>query len=1159
MAKTQSERPVSVDTPLGEDVLLLAQFAGEEYVSRPFEYRLIVLSEDYDISFDDIVGRNVAVRMNMAGNNTRYFNGFVSRFVQTGQIGGMSRYSATLVPWLWFLSRTSDCRIFQEKSVPEIIKEVFEDNGFTDFKDELNGEYPARNYCVQYRETDFNFVSRLMEDTGIYYYFEHEDDRHVMILADSLASHVPFPGYESLSYLARSRGSTEVEHIRDWRVRKEVKTGNYVHEDYDFTNPRKRLEASAQMERAHAMSDFEVYDYPGHYNELRDGEEWAQVRLEELQARHEVVEGEADARGIAPGFTFQLQDHPREDQCREYLVLSTTHEYVSDEFEGGEQPPGEGPLYSCSFRAMDAREQYRPPRIAPKPLVEGPQTAIVVGKEGEEIWTDEYGRVKVQFHWDRYGESDENSSCWVRVSQVWAGTKWGAQHIPRIGQEVVVDFLEGDPDRPIIIGRVYNRECMPPYKLPENDNLSTIKSNSTKDAEGFNEIRFDDKEGGEQIFVHGERNIDIRAKNDYYETNQGSRFVRVGNDGGEHNSGDYNTHVSRDVNYHVGRNGYCHIEGQYNETVSKDVVQHHKQDHKIYISGTIATNATESITETTDLISAKSDVILVEGSREIQARGRTVNIEAGSTLNLRANRINLEGSAAVSLKVGGNFVVIDQSGVSIRGTLVRLNSGGSANSAEKAKGAKEMPEGEVILPVEAASADDGRPGEAGDVRGRQQDRETAAVERQKASNYNPPPPEPETEAPVVDGGEEEEEKPVPLPVSDEPCGIAALNVECEHGRKPGPSNELQVVPSRGGSEDQVTLEWGFGEVTLGARISKVSGGEEEVLANVETNSGSKDGEILRTEQSGPPPSDGWEQGGKNNYVLSSPQQTPISPSKCTPHHYYIHGRGCDDVHQTVTVEAFPADQSTYELRLEGLKEVVKQANKALEMIFKKSWGPVDFNVKIKEPSGHLTVSTGWDEHTDWRAFYGIQADAGLDPVFGLDFSFQVSLAKVASNVGLGSIGIPPPVSSWIGDHLGDYIADILAAVGVGPQLSIKGGMERKIFTSGEKEDDGKCTVELQGEVYAHITGRLGNEVIAGVEMRGKASSGLNQVGDITLKEEAVYAGIKIVCPGLEFELSFAVKACKMTIKSINKKWQPIDEFDVWPRDGAAERKLMSLE
>jgi type VI secretion system secreted protein VgrG len=263
-------------------------------------------------------------------------------------------------------------------------------------------------------------------------------------------------------------------------MEQEVKTGTYAHNDYDFTNPKKRLLASSRQQRPNNMSDFELYDYPGHYTQFKKGEDWAKVRIEELQARHQVVQGQSDARGIAPGYTFTLSNHPRSDQNKAYLVFSASHEYVSEEFQGGDLPAGEGDLYSCTFRAIDEREPYRAPRLTPKPLVEGPQTAVVVGKAGEEIWTDQYGRVKVQFHWDRYGKSDENSSCWVRVSHGWAGGKWGAIYLPRIGQEVIVEFLEGDPDRPIITGRVYNGQNMPPYELPAQKTKSTLKSNSSK-------------------------------------------------------------------------------------------------------------------------------------------------------------------------------------------------------------------------------------------------------------------------------------------------------------------------------------------------------------------------------------------------------------------------------------------------------------------------------------------------------------------------------------------------------------------------------------------------------------------------------------------------------------------------------------------------------
>ena len=459
MAQLQTVRPVEIITPLGDDVLLFHRMTATEELDK-----------------------------------TRYFNGFVSRFSQEGTFDDFNAYSVTVHPWLWFLTRTADCRIFQEKKVPDIIKEVFREHGFTDFEETLSGSYRIWEYCVQYRETDFNFVSRLMEQEGIYYYFKHEINKHILVISDSVSSHEAYPGYEKLPYFPPDEHlRRERDHIYDWNISQEVQPGVYALNDFDFTRPKANLEVKASVKREHARATMEIYDYPGEYPDTGDGENYVRARIEELQAEHEQVHGQANARGLAVGSLFELTDYPREDQNREYLIVSATHQVESDAYSSG-SGSGAEEVYSCSFTALHSKQPYRPARTTPKPMVQGPQTAIVVGPSGEEIYTDKYGRVKVSFHWDRNSKSDENSSCWVRVAQVWAGTKWGGIQIPRIGQEVIIEFLEGDPDRPIITGRVYNNDNMPPNDLPASATQSGIKSRSSKggNADKFNEIRFDD-------------------------------------------------------------------------------------------------------------------------------------------------------------------------------------------------------------------------------------------------------------------------------------------------------------------------------------------------------------------------------------------------------------------------------------------------------------------------------------------------------------------------------------------------------------------------------------------------------------------------------------------------------------------------------------------
>ena len=513
----QQERTLSISTPLGEDVLLLRSMSAREQLGTLFEYELELISEDLNISYADLLGKPATVKLRRFDDQERYFNGLVNSFSQVGFDGSAAVYNATLVPWTWFLTRTADCRIFQEKTVPDIIKDIFREHGFTDFEESLSGSYRQWIYCVQYRETDFNFISRLMEQEGIYFYFKHEDGKHTLVLADSYSAHSTVPGYEEIPFYPPDETALrERDHVTDWSVVQAVQPGVFAHTDFDFTAPRKNLLAKRSNPKQHEHADLEIYDYPGEYTETGSGETYARVRLEEMHAGYETVRGEGNARGLTTGALFTLTNYPRDDQNREYLIVSTSYELQSDLF-GSYGNNGSGPLFQCGLTAIDAKTPFRPPRITPKPMVQGPQTAIVVGKAGEEIWTDKYGRVKVQFHWDRYGKSDENSSCWVRVSQVWAGKSWGGIDIPRIGQEVIIDFLEGDPDQPIITGRVYNADCMPPYGLPGSAVISGLKSNSTKGGGGYNEYIMDDTKGNELIREHGQFDKDSTIENDLRE------------------------------------------------------------------------------------------------------------------------------------------------------------------------------------------------------------------------------------------------------------------------------------------------------------------------------------------------------------------------------------------------------------------------------------------------------------------------------------------------------------------------------------------------------------------------------------------------------------------------------------------------------------------
>ncbi len=656
---TQKHRELAIETTLGEDALLLISFSGTEQLGRLFEYKLELASIDDKIEPESIVGKNVSIRLNLGDINlgdegVRYFNGFVSHFTQLTSSGQLSRYRATIVPWFWFLTRMADCRIFQKKTVPEIIEQIFGDRGFTDFENGLNGEYRTWEYCVQYRETDFNFISRLMEQEGIYYYFKHENGKHSLVMADSPSSHEVYPQFGELIYHPSDKGPTTEESISDWFVETHLQPGSYAINDFSFEKPQTplfaRAKASGSEEQGSSENSYEIYDYPGDYTSANDGTEYAKKRIEELQAQYKVAIANSDSRGICTGYLFGLSNHPIADQNQEYLITSANFTIQGDDiFSTG--AAGSECTFSCSFTAIKSSKAFRSPRITPKPTISGPQTAFVVGPKGEEICTDEFGRVKVKFHWDRYNNADENSSCWIRVAQVWAGRNWGSMYIPRIGQEVIVEFLEGDPDRPIITGRVYNAKAMPPYDPKKNPTMSTIKSNSSKGGEGFNEIRFEDKKGEEQIFIHGEKNLDIRIKNDAKElTGQDRHLI-----------------VKRDQIEEVGGDKHLTVKGDQNEK----------------INGTVS-------------LDAGMDLQQKAGMKHALEAGMDVHIKGGMN-------VVIEAGMQLSLKAGANFIDIGPSGVAISGTpTVMINSGGAAGSGS---GCSPQP---PTTPLEADTAEPGQ-------------------------------------------------------------------------------------------------------------------------------------------------------------------------------------------------------------------------------------------------------------------------------------------------------------------------------------------------------------------------------------------------------------------------------------------------------------------
>jgi type VI secretion system secreted protein VgrG len=621
-----------------QDDLMLRGFTGSEGISRLFSFHLDLISEKArdNIKFKDIIGKQVTITVNLPDDKQRFFSGFASRFVESSSDDSFAHYQMEVVPWLWFHTRCADCRIFQNMTIPDIIEKVFTTPNFGPFKKSLTGTYEKREYCVQYRETDFNFVSRLMEKHGIFYFFEHEEDKHTLVLGDSDTAHSSLETGGALSYFVGGVDDEKV--INAWQSEQQMHSGKYTLKDYNFETPSQDLKQTIPtVFKAGQNSSYEIFDYPGEYFDSGVGKGLAKIRMQEEEASHFVSRGSGFCKLFSSGYKFELKDHPRSDMNTHYVITEVTHMASS----GGYSNDGGDSHYSNHFSCIPAAVDenpitFRPARVTPKPFVHGPQVAIVVGNSGDEITVDNYGRVIVQFPWDRVGTNDQNSTCWCRVSQPWAGNGYGAMWIPRIGQEVIVSFEEGDPDRPVITGRLYNATQVVPYKLPDHDTVSTFMGNSSKGGgPNPNELRFEDKHGEEQLFINAQKDMDIQVINDLRE------HIKVNR----------NLTVDTDQKELVGGNKSGHVKG----------------------------NKMENI----------------EGNASLKV-ANGLEVDGGTMIHLKAQQIVLEADTMVSLVVGGNFVTLDSSGVAVTGTMVMLNSGGSAGSG-----------GSPSAPTDPDKADDG--------------------------------------------------------------------------------------------------------------------------------------------------------------------------------------------------------------------------------------------------------------------------------------------------------------------------------------------------------------------------------------------------------------------------------------------------------------------
>jgi type VI secretion system secreted protein VgrG len=670
---TQANRFLTIQSPLEENKLILRSFSGHEGISKLFNFQIDLVSEDHKIDFNKLIGQKIVIGVRQPDNeNRRYFSGYISRFAQLPAEGRLAHYQAEMVPWLWFLTRTSDCRIFQNETVPDIIQKVFTRYGFKDFDLQLRTEYQPWEYCVQYRESACNFVMRLMEEEGIYFFFRHEKNKHILVMGDSPSAHKPILTHSRVRYEHSSGQGLKYEEdvIDSWRLEQQLRPGRYALNEYYFETPANNLISTIEGKVDQGGNRlYEVYDYPGQYEKRNEGTDLVRLRMEEEEASHTVISGAGNCRNFVSGHRFELSDHFREDQNGEYVITSISHNAYQAGLQSGPETLEES--YNNIFTCIPYSVTYRPTRGTPKPFVQGCQTATVVGPKGEEIYTDKYGRVKVQFHWDRVGKRDEHSSCWIRVSHPWAGKGWGAVSIPRIGQEVIVDFLEGDPDRPIITGRVYNAEQMPPYPLPSGKVMSGIKTNSTKGGSGYNEMSMDDTKGKEKITIHAQYDMATTVEHDDSQIVHNNRSITVDGTHTEEIKKDTKIKITEGTYEHdvVAKTAKYHVKGAVTETfddkqdtsVNKEIIVTSKTAH-IHVTAATEIRLHTGLSEL--LMKSDGTIVLSGKNIRIAATQEAKMGVSNQTVVCNTQKVMTSGAAISSTAVGQH---------DISGALIKIN------------------------------------------------------------------------------------------------------------------------------------------------------------------------------------------------------------------------------------------------------------------------------------------------------------------------------------------------------------------------------------------------------------------------------------------------------------------------------------------------------
>lgn len=672
MPSTQQQRQASVQTQLGADVVVLERFSASERLSELFTFAVDVIAPGGAVDFQPLLGTPVSIAMQEleVSGYTRSFSGLLFEAECVAESDEGVHYRLVLRPWFALLSGNLNIRIFQDKSVLDILSKVISDaGGDSSYQCDASGNYPLRTFCVQYRESDCAFLSRLMEEEGLYYYFEHaEDGRHILHVCDANNQHPYAEGLGQTPFIETAQGdqASVPPHLWQWDRTLRPGAGKVTLRDYDFQQPTSNFE-TCQSESAEGPAEqAEIYDYPGGYGVYRvaqmssQKDRFAAMRLESSRAERERCSGQGDAFALACGTRFSLTQHPEDALNQEYLVIGATHTLSTESYRSGNQ--GGGFHLQVGVDVIPSSTQWRPPLRTLKPVAGGPQTATVVGPAGEVIYVDKYGRVKLQFHWDREGQSDDQSSCWIRVSQAWADSGFGTMLIPRIGEEVIVDFIDGDPDRPIITGRVYNPDRDVPYPLPDNKTRSTWKSRTVgqsgpyADTEnpppaenGTNEIRYEDKGGSEEVYLHAQRDMNAWIRHDETRKVGHDALFRVGH------SRQTNVHVDETFVCETGDETHTVQKGSRNTTINQsDTLDVQQGDAKRTVD---MGNYTLTVSEGSVTVKAEQQIVLQVGESKITMDQTSITLEA---LNITAKaEVNLTAQGLMSTLKADTLVTIN--------------------------------------------------------------------------------------------------------------------------------------------------------------------------------------------------------------------------------------------------------------------------------------------------------------------------------------------------------------------------------------------------------------------------------------------------------------------------------------------------------------------